>query len=444
MRRLLRLSALALVCLALMPGCAATSRSAESGTPVSLYYEYQNADQVEDLESIIGVEKRSVNVLSLWDFLDIYFKGPVSEDMISPFPAGTSVQAIQYTNSIPTLTLSGEYFSLMGIDLSVACCCLSKTVCEFTGRSSVILVDETESIRMEIDPEKYVLTNRIQNGGNEQFTVYFPDAHWRYLIPEIRDTTLSSNETQAAYVLRKLLEGPVGNQLNNSFPEGTRLLGISIADHVCTVNFSDEFVSGLSGETYHNFLTVYSVVNTLTDLEDIDAVQFLAEGNEISEYGILRLDQPIHRYTECIGPVRTAAGEIDVNLFIRSQTGNEPVPMPCRVKQTISEPLAEAVMLRALNYEPPEGFFNPIPFGTELLGISVSGDTCYVDLSERFIPPEDTEQAEQEAVWALVMTLTDLDGISSVSLTIGGESSGLTYFDISEPIRRSDVLLENS
>ena len=171
MRRLLRLSALALVCLALLPGCAATSHSAESGTPVSLYYEYQNADQVQDLESIIGVEKRSVSVLSLWDFLDIYFKGPVSEDMIYPFPAGTSVQAIQYTNSIPTLTLSGEYFSLMGIDLSVACCCLSKTVCEFTGRSSVILVDETESIRMEIDPEKYVLTNRIQNGGNEQFTV---------------------------------------------------------------------------------------------------------------------------------------------------------------------------------------------------------------------------------------------------------------------------------
>ena len=62
MRRLLRLSALALVCLALLPGCAATSHSAESGTPVSLYYEYQNADQVQDLESIIGVEKRSVSV----------------------------------------------------------------------------------------------------------------------------------------------------------------------------------------------------------------------------------------------------------------------------------------------------------------------------------------------------------------------------------------------
>ena len=444
MIRRFRLPSLILACLLLFTGCTAGSRSAESGTPVSLYYEYRYAEQVQDLESVIGQEQRTVSVLSLWDFLDLYFKGPASEDMISPFPSGTNIQAIQYTNSVPTLTLSGEFFSLMGVDLSVACCCLSKTVCEFTGRSSIILIDETESIRMEIDPDKYVLTNSIQNGRNEQFTVYFPDAQWRYLVPEIRDATLSSNETSAAYVLRRLLEGPENKQLSSAFPPDVRLLGISIADHVCTVNFSEEFVSGLSSNPNHNLLTVYAIVNTLTELEDIDSVQFLSNGNTITDYGIIRLDQPVLKYTECIGPVRTAVGEADVNLYICSQSGNGTVSMPCRVKQTISEPLAEAVLLRALDYEAPEGFYNPIPYGTELLSISVSGGTCYVDLSERFIPPEDTEQAEREAVWSLVMMLTDLDGISSVSLTIGGESSGLIYLDISEPLRRSDVSLQET
>ena len=442
MIRRLRPLVLILAALVLFSGCSVVTNSDDSGTPVSLFYEYRNAEQVQDLESVIGDEERSVSVLSLWDFLDLYFQGPLSEDMISPFPAGTRVMDIQYDNSIPTITLSGEYFSLMGVDLSVACCCLAKTVCDFIGRDSVILMDETDSIRMEIDPEKYVLTNSLQNDLNEPFTIYFPDARWRYLIPEIRDATLSNNETQAAYVLRQLLDGPDGSQFNQAFPVGTRLLGISIADRICTVNLSEQFVSGMFEDAHQCFLSVYAVVNSLTDLEDVDAVQFLSEGREITDYGILQLDQPVSRYTECIGPVRTAAGEVDVSLYLRSQAESEAFSMPCRVKQTISEPLAEAVMLRALGFEPPAGFYNPIPFGTELLSISVSGGICYVDLSDRFLPAEDTEQAEREAVWAVVMMLTDLEGINSVALNISGENGGLNYIDISVPLHRSDVDIE--
>ena len=355
MRRCYRILIPILILSILLSGCAVGTVSGEEGTPVSLFYEYRDAELVQDLESIIGQEQRTVSVLSLWDFLDQYLQGPESEEMISPFPAGTRILEIQYTNSIPTITMSGEFFSLMGVDLSIACCCLAKTVCDFTGRDSMILLDETDSIRMEIDPEKYALTNSIQNDLNEPFTIYFPDTRWRYLISEVRDATLSTNETQAAYVLRQLLEGPENNQLASALPKGTRLLGISIADSICTVNFSEEFVSGMSQNPNHVFLSVYAVVNSLTGLEDIEAVQFLSEGNEISDYGILRLDVPVSRYTDCIGPVRTAAGEVDANLYLRTMSDSLPFTMPCRVKQTISEPLAEAVARgEALEADPCE------------------------------------------------------------------------------------------
>jgi germination protein M len=90
---------------------------------------------------------------------------------------------------------------------------------------------------------------------------------------------------------------------------------------------------------------------------------------------------------------------------------------------------------------PPQGFYNPIPYGTELLSISVSGGVCYVDLSGKFVPADGTVLSERAAVWALVSTLTELDNISSVLLTIEGESSGFTSVDISEPLTEESVQL---
>ena len=76
-----------------------------------------------------------------------------------------------------------------------------------------------------------------------------------------------------------------------------------------------------------------------------------------------------------------------------------------------------------------------------LSSVSVSGSVCYVDLSREFVPGNDTEEKEREAVWALVQTLTGLDAVNSVSLTIEGEAGGLSYVDLSEPLTRKMVRL---
>ena len=439
MKAVIRVQALIIAAAILFSGCSMAEGIREQGTSVSMYYEYRDVEQLKEIDSVVGAEQRRVEVLSLWDFLDEYLRGPSSDALISPFPAGTGVIDIHLSACRSVITLSGEFFTLVGIELSIAGCCMAKTVCEYTGRDSVILKDETDSIRFEIDPARYVLSNMAENETNESFTVYFPDKDWRYLIPETRDATLSNNDTEAAFVLRKLIEGPENNQLEKVCSEGTELLGISVIDGLCTVNLSAGFLDGMDGTAYRSFLTVYAIVNTLTGLDDIGSVQFLVEGEPVPQYGPLPMESPISRYTECIGPLRTASGEVDVNIYVRTEAERTAFSMPCRVKQTISEPLAEAVVRRALSFEPPAGFYNPIPFGTDLISISVSGGVCYLDLSERFIPAEDTEQAEIEAVWSLVSLLTQLDGISSVVLTIGGERTGLSYVDISEPLYRDRI-----
>ncbi len=422
-------------------GCAAAQTTPSDGNPVSLYYAAHSAEELT-AEDAVKAEIRYLDTLSPWDFFHSYFAGPESENLISPFPPGTRVLDMLETGDSLTLKLSGEFFTLMGVEMTLACCCLANTVCSYLGRDAILVTDETESIHMELKPEQYLLSNNLQDQRPESFTIYFADSACRYLMAETRAATLSENETEAAYVMRKLMEGPESEQLNGIIPEGSRLLSVSSSDGLCTVNFSHEFYERRMDDTYGAYMTIYGIVNTLTGLDGIEAVSFLVEGAPVEHYGIFPLGQPVLRSTGCIGPVRTASGEVDVNIFVLGQEDHGAFAIPSRVKQTISQPLAQAVTTRILSYEPPQGFYNPIPFGTELLSISVSGSTCYVDVSDKFIPQDDTEQTEREAVWALVTSLTDLANISSVVLTIEGESGGLDYVDISEPLTKQSIQLD--
>lgn len=435
---LLLAAALLLCCVGCTPG---QKQSDEDGIEVLLYYETKDVEQIA-AESSVAHETRTVNVLSLWEFFDLYFSGPTSEELVSPFPHGTRVLDVEITDQSMTLKMSGEFFTLMGVEMSIASCCLANTVCSYFNLESVILMDETESIEIEAKPGQYVLSNSLQDDMTETFVVYFADSEYRYLNSETRDATLSENETEMAYVMRKLLEGPENEQLEPIIPEGTELLGISSADGVCRLNFSHEFYENRLDDTYGAYMTIYGITNTLTGLDGIEAVEFLVEGEPVDSYGLFPLRQPITRNPDCIGPVRMASGEVDVNIYVLSSESQEPFAVPCRVKQTVSEPLAEAVVTKILNYEPPQGFYNPIPYGTELLSISVSGNVCYIDLSDKFIPQEDTEAAEKAAVWALTKSLMALDNITSIVLTINGESDGLSYVDISEPLTEQSVTLD--
>ena len=422
---------MAFLLLLAMTACGSNTDATETAVP--FYYLSRGADQLQAKEAIVA-EPRDVGVISLRDFVDVYLSGPASEELISPFPTGTRVLGIQDTSDGLTIEVSGALFTLTGVDLTVATCCLSNTICAYTGRDAITVVDETDSIRLELKPDQFLLSRGDQTESSQTFTVYFADSQNRYLISETRNVILSRNETEAAYVIRQLLEGPQNSQLHPVLPEGTQLRQISVSEGICSVSFSAAFLENRSEDPYENYMTVYGVTNTLTNLENVDAVRFLVEGAPVDYYGIFPLDEPVSRYGACIGPVRNASGEVDVNMYTLTADLNHTFPVPVRVKQTISQPLAEAVTTEILTFEPPRGFVNPIPYGTELLSISVMGSTCYIDLSDKFIPQEDTEQSERAALWALVTSLTDLSEINAVVLTIGGENSGLQFVDISEPL----------
>lgn len=81
-----------------------------------------------------------------------YLSGPKTNALISPFPAGTTLVSFFVEQQTANIVLNDEFSILTGIELSLACACISLTVQDMTGCATVeisaqnALLDNQESI----------------------------------------------------------------------------------------------------------------------------------------------------------------------------------------------------------------------------------------------------------------------------------------------------------
>lgn len=424
----------------LLSGCGVASGEGSENQSLTFYYCVEGTDQLTSSIAVEG-ESRAVQVFTLAQLMELYLSVPVSDHLRSPFPDGTRMIAQHEGENGLEITMSGGFFTLQGIEFSIEICCLAKTLCEYLSVDHITVQDEMGAIRLTIAPDSYLLENSFNLETESVFTLYFPDESRRYLVSETREVTLSENESPETYLLRQLMQGPHEEGLVSPMPKGTELLDVSTEGGICFVSLSEEFFDAYTDAPYEAYTAIYSLVNTLTGLEYINGVQLLRNGKNVENCSVFSLQEPLVRYSGSVGLLRPSGTEIDINVYVLSKDGYEAFGVPVRVKQTVVQPLAEAVAQAAISFEAPQGFYNPIPYGTELLSISMSGNICYVDVSRDFIPSDGTQISEQGAVWALVTSLTDQSNIGSVVLTIEGDSTGLSFVDISQPLTPQSVAL---
>ncbi|NPV54029.1 MAG: hypothetical protein HPY71_10955 [Firmicutes bacterium] len=145
------------------------------------------------------------------------------------------------------------------------------------------------------------LTLRAEPG---EMILYFggPTNFDDFLMPEIRkapgDYPGADVRRKATYIIKELISGPAGESvLSPTIPKGTSLRELWIApDGVAHVDFSSELSKNHWGGSRSEELTVYSIVNSLTELPDIKKVQILIEGRKGSTVaGHIILDTPFER-----------------------------------------------------------------------------------------------------------------------------------------------------
>ncbi|OPX45414.1 spore germination protein GerM [Ruminiclostridium hungatei] len=172
-------------------------------------------------------------------------------------------------------------------------CAITMTL--FAGCGSV---DKSSGID-ELTPASSVSLGENQAGelkNKTPYKLYFINEQGK-LAPETRyidNTEVSKGESNLATVLvKELISGPAkGSLLQSSIPQETKVHSdVSIKDGIATVDLTKEFIEKHQGGKKNEQLTLYSIVNTLTEIKDIKSVQFKIDGKVRKDFkGSYQLD----------------------------------------------------------------------------------------------------------------------------------------------------------
>ncbi len=146
-----------------------------------------------------------------------------------------------------------------------------------------IIINNKNTPQINQEIQEYIPAEEISQEQIRKTIVslYFPDKEQKNLIPEARTIDVKELIKEPYQTLINLLiQGPKDEKLEKCIPEGTQIKSINLQKNILTIDFSKEFIENHEGGIEKESNTIYSLVNTLTQLNEITGIKILIEGQE--------------------------------------------------------------------------------------------------------------------------------------------------------------------
>ena len=427
------LACLLIFCLLLpFAGCA----KPQFQTPGSFYYR-RTEITYGSIDGVIAPEIRELARIDgdIDAILAEYLKGPQSFGLESPFPRDTKVEQWSLDNGTLVLTMSQSFAAISGVELTIACACMTRTM--------LGLLDITQ-VQFQV-PEGLLGGERLLTYSDgllslsddsldqawAEFTVYYTDRQQRYLIAQEVSVNLATESDVIAHLFSVMKSPPENSGLLSAIPPGSDLIDYVIDDEVCTIILSGEFEYNGWRKAEAQRLSLLSVVNMLTQLEEITQVEFQIDGNLLVQYRLISITNSLEFDSSAVGPVRTGMNEFDATLYLCNSAEPYLTPVPTRLRQSSGMTEAELVLNAMLEYDACNGFYSPIPQSTKIHSVSVENGLCHVDLSQDFLTGNPDLL---RSVRSIAASICALDGISAVQITIDGGIPGDVPEELFRPL----------
>ena len=166
----------------------------------------------------------------------------------------------------------------------IICIILLIAILIFIGYLIVINTVYNEEIETitEYTPEVEISDEELRN---TIVTLYFVDAETGSISSEAR--LIDSKELlREPYItlVNMLIEGPKSSGLSSIISSNTEVLNSTLNGTCVTLDLSEEFVNNAPEDGIQKSNMIYTIVNTLTELKEVDSVKFLINGESISGF----------------------------------------------------------------------------------------------------------------------------------------------------------------
>ena len=239
--------------------------------PVKVEYDIRSETTEEALAEILE---------SLVTYTDDKYSSPISGNV--------KINSWTYSDNEASVYFDATYYEMLISDEVLTRSAIVESLCQLEDIEDVyFFVDDAPLTingavigRMNGESFLYDLS-----GGQQmaELTLYYADMEIGGLLRVEREVTIDARYTDEQMVIEQLLLGPGPDSgLVSAIPEGTKLLNVVTKDMVCYVNLSSEFLQ--YSETIPDSYTIYSIVNTLCQLNGVRNVVFSVDGVKLEYY----------------------------------------------------------------------------------------------------------------------------------------------------------------
>lgn len=422
--------------LLLLCGCSSDPSANARGMyhPMQFYYcgiDSSNSAHYERNSGAMQWEYKDLgrDLPEVEDVVQMYMDGPVSNTLRTPVPEGTRVQGVSLKNGVLTITFNDAFSRLSGVEMTMAASGLVHTLTQYPGVGSVCLQTDasmvTGLLEKPLEPEDFIKQENIYNSDRTALRLYFPNRDGLYLRVETRSVQTELTNEILSFAIEQLISGSKSPAAAVALPSGTKLLKVENENGFCTVDFSHEFIQNAPVSSLEARLQLLSVVNTLTDVEEIKYVRFLCEGEAVSMYGPLELPVYLKREEASVESDDPAVMQA-LTLYIPSGREGRLAPVPVYVRKMSGDRMEAEVLKTLFEFEDANGYDNVIPKGTTVVDLQCKYRICSLTLSESFLSCDSDPAAAEKAVRSIVATLCGLETVDWVQIQVsGGEMSSV-------------------
>lgn len=235
----------------------------------------------------------------------------VVEELLELFP-DADVRDLQLKEKQLSVYFSSAYYNEKGIDEVLRRAAIVKTLCQvsgveyvefFVGEKSMMVEGEIVGVMSDLS-----FLDSIGGDGYTQgkyVTLYFSDTSGKAIREVTSKLTYDMTVPLARLLLEQLLLGPDKleelntSDVRNTVPSGTKVNSLTIRDNVCYVDLSSDFLR--MQQEINSEVVIYSIVNTLCELSDVNMVQFTIDGEQRELYGDMKgFNNPYERNLDLV------------------------------------------------------------------------------------------------------------------------------------------------
>ena len=282
------LTGMLLMLLAVLTGCG--TREPETGKKISVYYVNTAETKVEVHDQYLNTKTPEEQLEETMTFLSTT---PEKLEYKAPFDMGFQVLDYDVEDGKLVINVDKAYSELSVTTEVLVRAAVVRTLTQLSNVKYVTitvegsqLYDNAGELVGWMNAEQF-----INNDGNEIKTyelvkgkLYFANADGDKLIAAYREKHYSTNTPLERFVVEELIAGPSG-QIEGLYPvinPETKIINILTKDGICYVNLDSSFLTVVNNVSTE--VAVYSIVNSLVELDNINKVQILVNGEVPSTF----------------------------------------------------------------------------------------------------------------------------------------------------------------